>query len=107
MWRYLVNELNSCGVFNYYLGLQFSLVIDIVYISNVGIYSDSSPSAAAAAASCICHKTNTSSYMVSDTCDWTARHIVHLQLPLVMYSKNTHKIQADVRQNRAQLKHTR
>jgi len=25
--------------------------------------------------------------MDTDTCDWTARHIVHLQLPLVIYSK--------------------
>jgi len=25
--------------------------------------------------------------MDTDTCDWTARHIVHLQLHLVMYSK--------------------
>jgi len=35
----------------------------------------------------ICHKTSTSSYMDTNTCDWTARHIVRLQLPLVMYSK--------------------
>jgi len=40
--------------------------------------------------------------MDTDTCDWIARHIVHivhLQLPLVMYSKNAHKNQKDVQQN--------
>jgi len=26
--------------------------------------------------------------MDTDTCDWTARRIVHLQLPLLVYSKN-------------------
>jgi len=46
----------------------------------------------------ICHKTSrpTSSYMDTDKCDWTARHTVHLQLPLVMYSKNTNEIQKDL-----------
>jgi len=36
------------------------------------------------------HTTNTSSYMDTDTCDWTSKHIVHLQLPLVMYTVKTH-----------------
>jgi len=37
-------------------------------------------------------KTSTSSYTETDRpiCDWTSRHIVHFQLSLVMYSKNTY-----------------
>jgi len=55
----------------------------------------------------VCHKiVIKSSDMDTDTCDWTAWHIVHLQLPLVMYcTVKTHiKYKKDVQQNRIQLK---
>jgi len=54
------------------------------------VFQESDSKFKSSSSSFMCHKTSTSSYMDTDTWDWTAMHIVHLQLPLVMYSK-THK----------------